>query len=212
MSKTGQFITFEGGEGSGKSTQIKRLAQLLTDTGHHCLVTREPGGTPISDRIRAILLHPENDAMVPLAELFLYEASRAQHVEEKIRPALKAGTTVLCDRFADSTVAYQSAGRKLPMALIQSLNRAATSNLTPNLTVILDIKPETGIARAKGATALSEQRFEHEALAFHRKVRKAFLDMAKKKPRRYLVIDASLPADAVFEKLLAALHKRKLLT
>lgn len=169
------FITFEGIEGCGKTTQVRLLVDFLTSRGHNVTVTREPGGCAIADQVRAILLDAENNALVPLAELLLYAAARAQHVEEVIRPALAAGGIVICDRFTDATVAYQGYGRSLDLDLVDRLNRIATGGIMPDLTVLLDCPEETGLARAmeriNSTAGAREERFEQESLRFHRAVR-----------------------------------------
>jgi dTMP kinase len=192
------FITFEGIEGCGKTTQIRLLAERLRQSGLEILVTREPGGCPIADAIRSILLHPDSHALVPRAELLLYAAARAQHVDEVIRPALSRGTLVLCDRFIDATVAYQGGGRGLDPALIASLNALATDGLLPNLTLLLDMPAEEGLQRARrrNAAAPEEDRFEREDLDFHRRVRSEYLQLARQH-ERFLVIDATGSVEAV---------------
>ena len=169
----GYFITFEGVEGSGKTTQIWRLEQYLASKGWRCRVTREPGGCPICDRIREILLHADNRELTALAELLLYEASRAQHVAQIIRPALRDGMVVLCDRFCDATFAYQGYGRCLDLEAVKNLNSLASQGIRPDLTLLFDCPVELGIGRAfqrinKNESAQKEDRFERESLAFHR--------------------------------------------
>lgn len=194
---SGLFITFEGGEGVGKSTQVKRLKNALETSGHEVLVTREPGGTPIAERIRGVLLDPENDGMTPMAELMLYEAARAQHVGELIQPALDAGKTVLCDRFSDSTTAYQGAGRELALADVEVLHQQATGGLLPDVTILLDLDPAVGLSRAKGDGA--GDRIEKESLAFHERVRTGFLALAERSPNRIHRINADQTIDAIAE-------------
>ena len=194
------FITFEGGEGCGKSTQIAALAARLTNRGIPVLATREPGGCAIADAIRRILLDPANAALVPRAELLLYAAARAQHVDEIIQPALSQGTWVLCDRFTDATVAYQGGGRQLPPTTIETLNRIATDGLQPDLTLLLDLPVEEGLRRAIGRNdqdgTAHEGRFEAETLAFHQRVRVAYRQLAESH-ERFRVVDASGEVDAV---------------
>ncbi len=190
------FITFEGIEGSGKSTQLKRLAALLRDRGRPVVVTREPGGCRIADAIRAILLDRTNRDLSPTAELLLYAAARAQHVAEIIRPALASGKIVLCDRFYDATVAYQGYGRGLDTDLISRLNGIAAGALHPDLTLLLDFPVEAGLTRARSRNAENigpdEGRFEDESLAFHRRVREGYLALAGKEDRfRVLAADGS---------------------
>lgn len=199
------FLTFEGGEGSGKTTQIQLLAEVLQKRGLPCVLTREPGGTDIGIEIRKILLDGKNRHLGPLAELMLYAADRAQHLDETIRPALRAGKTVLCDRFADATVAYQGFGRGLDLQLISELNELATGGLKPVRTFLLDLPVEIGLARAKARLARqksSEGRFEAEALAFHEKVRQGYLRLALEEPERFRVLDATLEVEAIHRKLL----------
>ncbi len=189
----GSFITFEGIEGCGKTTQMKLLAQHLAEKGFPVVVTREPGGCPISMKIRDILLDAANSRMVPLAELLLYAAARAQHVAEVIKPALDAGKIVLCDRFTDATVAYQGYGRQLDQSLIGELNRLAAGNVRPGLTVLIDCEVETGLKRAndriEASTGAREERFELESVQFHQRVREGYLRLAAAEPDRFIVID-----------------------
>lgn len=191
----GFFITFEGIEGCGKSTQVRRAAERLTTAGYEVVVTREPGGCPIADAIRAILLDARNSAMVPMAELLLYAAARAQHVSEVIEPALNAGKIVLCDRFTDSTLSYQGFGRQLDRELIFHLNSLAAGDIRPNLTVLLDCPVETGLARAmariNASSTAREERFEQESLHFHQRIRDGFLFLAAADPGRFEVLDGS---------------------
>jgi dTMP kinase len=189
----GFFITFEGIEGCGKSTQVRLAAEGLARAGHEVVVTREPGGCPIADAIRAILLDARNCDMVPMAELLLYAAARAQHVAEVIEPALAAGKIVLCDRFTDSTLAYQGFGRKLDRELISRLNAMAAGSIKPDLTLVLDCPVEMGLARAmariNASSAAREERFEQESLLFHERIRDGFLSLAAAEPARFVVLD-----------------------
>lgn len=190
----GLFITFEGGEGSGKTTQLKGLLGLLRAAGLEALETRDPGGTAIGNQIRDLLLDGENVRMTALAELLLYEASRAQLVHEVVLPALAAGQIVLCDRFIDSTVAYQGYGRGLDQALIARLNALASEGLRPDLTLFFDLDPAVGLARA--AERLShprkaEDRIEREVLAFHQRVREGYRRLAAAEPERVAVLNAA---------------------
>lgn len=191
----GVFITFEGVEGSGKSTQIERLRQYLGSMGYAVVVTREPGGTPIAEAIREVLLDPANSGMCPAAELLLYEAARAQHVDELIRPALEASKVVLCDRFADSTTAYQGAGRGLTPEILSRLHEIATGGMRPDLTVVIDVPAEVGLARARHAGAVD--RIEAESIAFHERVREGFLGLAKAEPERVKVVDGNRTIEEV---------------
>jgi dTMP kinase len=199
------FITFEGVEGSGKTTQIRRLKQYLTRQGIPCAVTREPGGCPISEKIRKILLHPDHRGMSPLAELFLYEAARAQHVKDIIEPQLVKGVTVLCDRFYDATTAYQGHSRRLSLDLVLELNRLAAGRAVPDLTILLDLPSRVGLERAlqrnRTRSLDREARFEQEALAFHERVRKGYLAIARREPERVKRIDARQGEEKVFEKI-----------
>jgi dTMP kinase len=203
------FITFEGPEGSGKSTQIQKLGAHLQERGLDCIVTKEPGGTPIADRIRAIVLDSAHAELDPWAEVLLYSASRRQHTIEKIRPALARGTHVLCDRYIDATIAYQGYGRVIDLGRLEMLNAWATENLVPDVTLLYDIDEETGLARANHRNAamdVDEGRFEAEDLRFHRRVREGYLAMAVAEPKRFIVIDGSGTIDDVFERTLAALR------
>lgn len=191
----GYFITFEGVEGCGKTTQIKLLSDLLVNSGINTVLTREPGGCPIADKIRTILLDAENKALAPLTELLLYAASRAQHVTEIISPALKNNNIVLCDRFCDATVAYQSFGRGIDRSIINGLNIQACQGVSPDLTILVDCDPSVGLERARKRIEASsgprEERFELEALAFHQKVRAGYLQLAADEPNRFLIINGS---------------------
>ncbi len=202
--KLGLFLTFEGGEGTGKTTQIANLAKAFEAKGRKVLVTREPGGGQIANRIRSLLLDPKMKGIVPLAELFLYEASRAQHVEELILPALANGQVVICDRFADSSIVYQGAARGMDRKLVRSLNRVATGGLEPDLTFILDLDPRIGLARV-GARGILD-RMEREALAFHKAVRAGYLRLAKEEKKRFRIIDASRSRDEIHERILEAVE------
>lgn len=174
------FITFEGTEGCGKSTLIQNLVKRLTAAGKDIVVTREPGGNPVAESIRSIILHQE---MEPLTELFLYEAARAEHFKKVIEPALKAKKWVLCDRFTDSSLAYQGTARGLSTKMITELNRFATEGRAPDLTLLLDLPVEIGLARAQ-----DPNKFEAEGIAFQKKVRKGFLALSKKFPKRFKVL------------------------
>jgi dTMP kinase len=204
------FITVEGPEGSGKSTQLQRLAAWL-EARREIVVTKEPGGTAIGDRIRAIVLDSAATGMDAMTELMLYAASRRQHVTEVIEPALRRGALVLCDRYTDSTLAYQGYGRRLDLDRLQTLNDWATGGRTPDLTLLYDIDEETGLARAHARNAVmevDEGRLEAEELRFHRRVREGYLAMAGAEPRRFAVIDGSGSVDAVFERTLSTLRTR----
>lgn len=189
------FITFEGIEGCGKTTQLLLLARRLESNGHAVRITREPGGCLIADQIRNILLDADNQAITPLTELLLYAAARSQHVREVVKPVLEAGGLVLCDRFTDATIAYQGYGRKLDLAVIHQLNQLATGGIRPNLTLLLDCPAETGLNRAisriNSAPGAREERFELESLQFHQRVRDGYLALAQQEPARFVIIDAT---------------------
>ncbi|MFW6011131.1 MAG: dTMP kinase [Desulfosalsimonas sp.] len=190
------FITLEGIEGSGKSTQIPHIARYLEGFGYSCLITKEPGGTAVGGKIRAILLDPGNTGLDAMAELFLYEADRAQHAGRVIRPALKEKKTVICDRFTDSTIVYQGAARGISVTIIEEINGMVLGDLKPDVTFLLDLPPETGLSRAwsqieSGLRRQGESRFEQERIRFHEKVRQGYLALAQKEPGRIRVIDAS---------------------
>jgi len=199
------FITFEGVEGSGKTTQIHRLKKYLTQKGIPCRITREPGGTPIGEKIRKVLLNPKFQEMVPLAELFLYEASRAQHVHEVILPLLKKGGVVISDRFMDASIAYQGYGRKVDLKWVERLNRLASYGIKPDITFLLDCPSDMGLKRAlqrnQRRKNKKEDRFEKEQIEFHRRVRKGYLALAKKEPQRVKIIDTRQGEEKVFEKI-----------
>jgi dTMP kinase len=199
------FITFEGIEGSGKTTQIQRLKKYLTQKGIPCKVTREPGGTPIGEKIRKILLNPDHREMVPATELLLYEAARTQHVKEVIKPFLEKGRVVLCDRFSDATLAYQGYGRKMDLKWIQRLNHLSSQGVRPDVTFLLDCPSDVGLKRAihrnRTLKQEREERFEREEMEFHRRVRKGYLAIARKEPRRVKVIGTRQGEEKVFEKI-----------
>lgn len=194
------FITFEGPEGSGKSSQIKRLATFLEKRGFSVIATREPGGTPIGDQIRDCLHDVANTDMVAPTEFLLYSASRAQLVRQVIRPALAAGAIVLCDRYADSTIAYQGYGRGLDLSDLRLITRFATGGLTPDMTFLLDIDVERGLARrVEGESEMN--RLDLETVAFHQRVRDGYHQLAKLDPRRWVTVDADRSQDAVQKEL-----------
>lgn len=204
------FITFEGPEGSGKTTQLQRLATMLRERGVDCLTTKEPGGTPLADQIRAIVLHSES-AMDRVTELLLYAASRRQHVVEVIRPALAKKTIVLCDRFTDASLAYQGFGRLLDLDHVRTLNDWVTESLRPDVTLLFDIDEHVGLQRARSRNAAATQdegRFEAEDLRFHRRVREGYLALATAEPLRFATIDGAGSAEEVFERMLAVLRQR----
>jgi len=209
---TGTFITFEGIEGSGKSTQIALLANYLSARGIRNVLTREPGGTLIGDQVRKILLDPANRSLDPTAELLLYAASRAQHLREIILPALANGMTVLCDRFSDATLAYQGYGRRLDIEMIRSLDRIVTTGMRPDLTILFDIEATMGIARARGRNNSlgleAEARFENEELVFHDRVRQGYLKLVAQEPARFRIVDASGTSEAVQEQVRKIVDER----
>jgi len=206
MKQRVRFITFEGIEGCGKTTQARLLSDALHARNIPVYLTREPGGTRIGDQIRKILLHSENTDLKPLAELLLYEASRAQHVQEIIRPNIENDIHVLCDRYGDASIAYQGAGRALTADLVRKANQLATGGLLPDLTLLIDIEPEVGLSRARArnlkfAFELDEGRFEEEDIRFHRKVREGYLQLAKEEPERFRIIDGSGSVEEVQQKI-----------
>lgn len=196
MSKTtpfpGKFFTFEGSEGSGKSTQIEILAEELAGMGHEVVVTREPGGTPIGEEIRHLLIHSSaNGDMTPEAELLLFAASRAQLVRQVILPALKKGHIVLCDRFLDSTTVYQGAARSISSDPVSYINQFAVGSVLPHLTFILDVPPEESISRVRRRVSDLPDRMEQENVDFYRKVREGYLLLARSMPARFHVVDGT---------------------
>jgi dTMP kinase len=195
----GLFLTFEGPEGAGKTTQIGLLEQALRDAGHAVTRTREPGGDRVGERVRELLLH---GAMGAEAELLLFAAARAQNVRDVVRPALEAGHIVLCDRFTDSTIAYQGYARSLPLDLIRQVNTFATRGLVPHRTFLLDLPPELGLSRQSPD---EQNRLDLESLAFHQRVRQGFLDTARAEPERIVIIDASRSTEEVAADLRAAI-------
>jgi dTMP kinase len=199
------FITFEGPEGSGKSTQAQRLKETLEKRGYPVLLTREPGGTPVGDAIREILLDPDFSDMEPLTELFLYEANRNQHVNQIIRPALKENKIVLSDRFHDASLIYQGAARNLGLDLVKSLNDLATESLVPDLTFVLDVETENGLNEARGTDDNYDRngdRIEQESNGFHETVRKAYRKLTEREPERCKLIPRSGGIDEVHRQIL----------
>jgi dTMP kinase len=210
---SGRFITFEGGEGAGKSTQIERLLRRLKDRGVEAIATREPGGSPKAERIRASVLAGAAKSFGPLAEALMFSAARIDHLKETIRPALARGAVVLCDRFADSTRAYQGTLGKIEPSLIQALECATIGSTRPDLTFILDLPAETGLARAaerRRAAGQSADRFEIEEVGFHERLREAFRDIARQDPRRCIMIDAARDAGLVEADIWRAITERLL--
>lgn len=205
------FITFEGPDGSGKTTQIQALYEYLHQRGHSVYLTREPGGTSIGDQIRKVLHALENTAMLPQAEALLYSASRAQIVGEVIRPHLERGDIVICDRYADSTMAYQGYGHGLDLALLKTITAFATGGLTPDLTIYLDIDVEEGLRRKRAAFQAGEaewNRMDQQEVAFHRRVREGYLKMAAEEPERWLVLDATLPIEELQQAIRARVEEK----
>ena len=206
----GKFITFEGPEGGGKSTHVRELAEQLRAEGKTVLVTREPGGTRLAELIRGLVREEVEDPPVTRCEVLLFIAARAQVVSEVIRPALARGEWVICDRFADSTFAYQGYGRGIDVGLLRNFNDFATEGLIPDLTILLDVPPETSKARLaarQAETATSADRIEQAGDMFHRRLRDGFLDLAKAEPGRFCVIDSSGPREEVSAKVNEAVRK-----
>ena len=206
MPKRGRFITFEGIDGSGKSTQMRLLAERLRAEGQDVFEAVEPGGTAIGRQIRRILLDAANQDLRPTAELLLYFASRAQNVDECILPALAAGKIVLCDRFTDSTLAYQGYARGLGAEAVLALDRIACRGLTPDLTLLIDVDVECGLARARKRNAgdsAAETRMDDQAIEFHRKVREAYLALVKQHANRFRIVDGRGTPDVVAERVWA---------
>jgi len=207
------FITLEGIEGCGKTTQIGYIEAFFREQGMTCTITREPGGTPCGEKIRSILLDPQTVGLAPLAELLLYFADRAEHVDALIGPALSRGEAVVSDRFFDATVVYQGYARGLDMDLIEQLHTVLFDNLLPDVTLLLDLDPEIGLARAwrgigNGERESHESRFEEEDLSFHRKVREGYLERARKDPDRFHIIDASGTETHVRDRILSILRSK----
>ena len=199
----GRFITFEGIEGSGKTTQLAILGHYLEAKGFQVIRTREPGGTKIGDAVRSLLLDAQNQEMDAKTELFLYLASRAQHIKEVILPALDAGKIVLCDRFTDATRVYQGYGRGLPMREVERIARFASEGLRPDLTFLLDVDVKKGLARLRGRPEIN--RLDREALQFHESVRRGYLTLAKKHPRRIQIIRTDAGVEEVSKKIREAI-------
>lgn len=197
---TGLFITFEGPDGAGKTTQIQRLGQALEAQGYRILMTREPGGTRISDHIRSLLLDPNNQEMADQAEVLLYAAARAQHVHERIIPALEAGSIVLCDRFIDASMAYQAYGLGIDHHKVRMINDFASSSLVPNRTYMLDISIDTSIQRLEARSREQDQtldRIEQKEMAYHQRVREGFLQIARENPDRVMLVNADREPDII---------------
>lgn len=208
----GFFITFEGTEGSGKTTQIRMLDEYLRNRGFATFLTREPGGTEIGERIRSVLLNSKHEGMAPMTELLLYAASRYQHIVEKILPAIEAGKIVLCDRYADATTAYQGSARRIVATTIDEIHRLSTEGLIPNLTFLLDCPAKTGLARARERNARDPEgrgmdRFEREELDFHERVRQGYLSIAKMELKRFKIIDATLDINTMHRMIVDEVEK-----
>lgn len=201
----GKFITVEGTDGAGKSTQIELLVKYLQHRGFEVVVTREPGGTSISEKIREIILDVENSEMSDITEALLYAASRAQHISQKIKPAVEAGKVVICDRFVDSSIAYQGYARGLKMSLIEDVNGYAVDGMIPDATLFFDIKPEIGIARKKNVQSLD--RIEKETLDFHYKVYNGYKELLQKYPKRMKRIDAQKNVEEVHAQVVEVLKE-----
>lgn len=216
--KRGKFITFEGLDGCGKSTQIERLVGVLQGEGLQVMTTREPGGTPIGDRIRAVVLDSRTHGLAPLAEVALMFASRAQQIHQNILPALERGVWVLCDRFTDSSEAYQGAGRGLGSEAVLTLHRVLCGNLQPDLTILMDSDVSASVNRARrrnqqqkgGLSQCDENRFETESRAFFTRVREKYLEIAAREPQRVALIDARPPADVTHSRIVRAIRDRLL--
>ncbi len=205
----GYFVSFEGPDGAGKSTVLKEvLNQIGSELKTQYLVTREPGGSKIAEKIRDIILDPANDKMDNKTEALLYAASRSQHVEEIIRPALKEGKVVFSDRYVDSSLAYQGAGRDLGIQEVKQINDFATDKLDPDLTFFLDLAPEVGLKRIEKLRPGQEDRLEQENLAFHKKVYAGFLKVKEMYPERFVTVDATQPIDQVVAQVIAILKQR----
>ena len=202
------FITFEGGEGSGKSSVMKLLAERLEKEGYSVVTTREPGGTPIAEEIRNVILDKKNTDMDPRTEALLYAASRRQHLVQKVWPALQEGKLVLCDRFLDSSLAYQGVARHLGVDEILNVNLFATEGKYPDLTLFFDLEPEIGLARIAANAGREVNRLDLEKMDFHKNVRSAFQELAKRFANRYVVIDASQSFEKVFEDAYQAIKTR----
>jgi dTMP kinase len=207
MTEQGRFISFEGGEGAGKSTQARRLAAALETRGISCVITREPGGSPGAEDIRKLLVNGDPGRWEALAETLLLYAARADHVTRTIKPAIALGRWVLCDRFADSTYAYQGAGRGLDRETVRRIEAVAIGDFKPDLTLVLDLPAEEGLKRAN-ARASAESRFEQFDIGFHERLRQAFLDIAKRAPDRCRVIDAGADEDTVAQAIWKAAAAR----
>jgi dTMP kinase len=191
------FVTFEGPEGSGKTTQLRLLAGFLREQGHDVLTTREPGSTPIGERVRAILLDPSHTEMLPPTEFLLFSAARSQHVDQVIRPHLERGGVVLCDRYADSSLAYQGYGHCLDLETLYAITHFATGGLTPDLSLYFDVPVEVGLQRKAGGKGDAWNRMEQKEMAYHERVRAGYLTMVAQEPERWCLLDATRELDKV---------------
>ncbi|WP_409252452.1 dTMP kinase [Bacillus sp. SCS-153A] len=205
--KQGLFITVEGPEGAGKSTIIKKMAEELTERGHEVVLTREPGGITIAEEIREVILNPENTAMDERTEALLYAAARRQHLAEKVIPALKDGKVVLCDRFLDSSLAYQGHARGIGMDEVYSINKFAIEDTMPDMTLYFDVEPEEGLKRISAHKGREVNRLDLEALDFHEKVREGYLMLLEKFPERIKKVDASASFVEVYKQALTIVEK-----
>lgn len=202
------FITLEGGEGSGKSTALRHIVKKLEEEGYEVVLTREPGGTPISEQIRSVILDKSNVNMDPWTEALLYAASRRQHIQEKIIPALKEGKIVISDRYLDSSLAYQGGARGLGIDEVEKMNQYATNGLLPDLTLLFDLAPAVGLARIDANSEREVNRLDVEKISFHEKVRSAFREVAERYPDRVVVLDASLSPEELSEKAYEVIESR----
>ncbi len=221
MSRRGKFITFEGLDGTGKSTQMQKLAAVLRDAGHKVVETREPGGTPAAEKIRKVLLDSGTAGLAPLAEMALMFASRAQHIAEVIEPGLAAGAIVLCDRFTDSTEAYQGSGRRLGSQPVRELHRVLCADLQPDLTILMDSDPHASVNRARrrnlktsktSTRSHDENRFEQETRSFFGRVHDGYLAIAKREPGRVVIVDARGTPAQTHDKILLVISSRMALS
>lgn len=207
--RPGLFISFEGGEGCGKSTQIAALSERLKAAGHAVVQSREPGGTPLGEAIRKLLQHDAaGEGMHPEAELLLFAASRAQHVRELIAPALEAGQVVLCDRFMDSTTVYQGVARAIDAAQVEAMNQFAIGQTQPDLTILIDLPPEVGLARVHRRSDGQLDRMEQEAIEFYQAVRSGYLELAQAEPARFLVLDGSQAIEVLESQIWDAVQRK----
>ena len=217
MSRRGKFITFEGLDGTGKSTQMRKLGAVLRAAGHKVIETREPGGTPTAEKIRKVLLDSGTTGLSPQAEMALMFASRAQHIAEVIEPGLAAGNIVLCDRFTDSTEAYQGSGRRLGSEPVRELHRLLCGDLQPDLTILMDSHPQASVNRARrrnqrasktSSRSHDENRFEQETRSFFARVRDGYLAIAKREPQRVVIVDARGTPEQTHQKIVDMLSSR----